>query len=274
MTYEPKITPPPGVYRDVPNDIYHSWPAIGSTTLKHVIVNSPAHARASKAGNQELKRAFEIGDACDAAVLTPDLFAKNYAIGPDVKLNTTAGKQTWDEFARGNPGKKLIRGADAPIIEGVRNAVWSHPLARKILEAATDAQLTVIWEDHATGLMCKARPDIFCAAGIFADLKTTRSAKPKAFARQACELEYPVQLAHYREGINEAGLGVTENYLIAVEKAEPFPLVVFQPTGECAETAIDKWHRAMQTVKRCMDSGVWPGYSESVEEIDYSRWSK
>ena len=257
-----------GVFRDMPAEEYHALHAIGSSPVKAMAVRSAAHAKLCLDGDVETTDALMIGDACDAALLTPDIFAEQYAIGPDVKLNTKDGKAEWAAFADANVGKKLIRGGDAETINGVRSAVWAHPFASRILLAASDAQLSGVWTDAETGLPCKFRLDLYCKdIGIFIDLKTTRAESPEQFKYQARSLGYPIQLAHYRAGMLTVGLPCAGAYLIAVTKKRPFICTVFEASEPTLVEAEIERMKALKKIVKCQASNHWPGYSEGVETI-------
>lgn len=269
--------PAVGVYRDIPAETYHSWKAVSSSILKAIAMKSPAHGKALMDGREDPdadESHFIVGSAAHAAALQPSEFARVYAIGPDVKLNTNAGKAQWAEFVEANPGKVHVRGADGPVIEGVRKAVWAHPLARQVLDRAEDIELSIVWTDLATGLLCKCRPDVLCPSiGAMPDLKTTRSSKPDKFAQSAFDLGYHVQMAFYLRGLRAAGFDIETTPIIAVEKSPPFACTVFGPDQTWMDAGESEADRALTAYAQCEQQGFWPAYSEAEEPLSLSAWN-
>lgn len=91
------------------------------------------HYVASLAGGDSETKAKTRGSIIHAAMLEPDRFDAEYAIGPSVDLRTKAGKSAWEAFAAENPGKELVRGADGDAMLAARASIWKHPKARELL---------------------------------------------------------------------------------------------------------------------------------------------
>jgi len=105
----------------------------------------------------------------------------------------------------------------------------------KKLLSGTEYQVSTIWKDKETGLICKSRPDI-CQRkkSVIVDIKTTLDASPQGFARQAANLNYPIQAITQITGAIESGLmpSVDNYFWLAVEKTPPYnhALYEFQQT--------------------------------------------
>jgi exodeoxyribonuclease VIII len=269
--------PEPGVYRDMPADEYHALEAVGSTTLKTIMARSPAHCLVQREPTPDLV----IGDSCHACLLEPERFARSYAImpGPEVDLRSNGtpekpGRLAWLAFQAANPGKTCLRPTEGEQVLGMRQSVWAHKRAAALLAAAGEVELTIIWRDESTGLMCKCRPDAVCAQyGAYADLKTTRDAKPENFRRQAFTLGYHLQLAYYLEGIRRFMPHIDVPVVLVVEKTAPFPVVVYDVTEGLMAAGAAAFRQALDIYADCKRSGSWPGYSSGIELLDLPRWA-
>lgn len=131
----------------------------------------------------------------------------------------------------------------------------------------------MIWQDEATGVWIKSRPDVIPDNGADgADLKTfaPRSDNLKlAVQRAITDHGYDQQMALVQEGLERVfGLTAQEFVLVFVQTTLPWCVI---PTRLDAETLY--WARvrnraAIDTFARCLESGDWPGPVEGV--LDYS----
>lgn len=174
----------PGVYRNIPNDDYHSGPG-DSTSGLHLVRKSPALLRAVKTGQRERKstKAQMTGTSIHAMVLEPDLVARTYAtpfVAPDGTLATidhlkaalteanvpfkqAAKKAELEALARenlpttplftderavydaANEGKVVIESPEWTRLENMLAAIRAHPAAMKLLAAKGEAELSAYW---------------------------------------------------------------------------------------------------------------------------------
>src|SRR5690606_1936759 len=122
-----------------------------------------------------------LGDAIHRAVLQPGLFGREFVCGPDGDRRKKVVREAWDELQKAYPGATVLAPSDFSCCIEVRDAVWAHPAARRILQGA-EAELSAVWEDTAPGhkpFLSKGRFDIVNSRlRILADLKTTEDASP------------------------------------------------------------------------------------------------
>jgi exodeoxyribonuclease VIII len=271
------VTPGPGIYEDVPAEVYRAWPYACSSLLWEMYQTSPRHARDRMLNGGDDSDCKAKGSCVHAALLEPERFAAEYAIGPDVKLNTKAGKEEWEAFVAANPGRFHVRGADGVDLLAMRAAVWSHPAARNLLRRRSGTEVSVVWDDAATGVRCKARLDLPCVGiGVLADLKSTRSAARRAFRRSIRDYGYRLQLAFYMEGAAARGVAFDEAAIVAVESARPYGVQVFQMDQADLEYGRQQFRAVLPTWAECAalpPGAEWPGYPVtpqliSVDEYD------
>lgn len=266
------MKPDCGIYPGLPCEQYHALDAASNSRLTE-LKRSPKHMRyAVEFGNDTDAKAR--GDCAHAALLQPERFAAEYAIGPHVKLNTKAGKDEWEAFAADNAGKTLIRGAEGAKVLGIREAVWAHPQARKLLEAAGETELSVVWDDPATGVRCKMRADHIAEKwSTVVDVKTTRDAAPDAFARAACQYGYFRQAAFYLDGLARSGRSYERFAIIAVESEPPHGVIVYQVRDEALVRGAAELKPLLARYARCEQRGEWKGYDEDIQWLDMPEWA-
>jgi exodeoxyribonuclease VIII len=179
----------PGVYRDIPNETYHSGPGDSKSGLD-LVRKSPALLRAVKTGQRERKstKSQLTGTAIHAMVLEPQLVASTYAlpfVAPEGALVTVehlkaalteagvAFKQAtkkeglealvrehlpdavlWSdaraEYDEANRGKVIIEAPEWDRLENMLAAVRAHPAAMKLLSAPGESELSCYWEEPVT----------------------------------------------------------------------------------------------------------------------------
>ncbi|MCC7277471.1 MAG: PD-(D/E)XK nuclease-like domain-containing protein, partial [Chromatiaceae bacterium] len=60
---------------------------------------------------------------------------------------------------------------------------------------------------------------------------------------------------------------------LAVEKAPPFAVGVYRLPDAALELGRRRWAEACRTYAACVESGRWPGYSETITELTLPGWA-
>lgn len=265
----------PGIHRGLSFEDYCGIDAVNNSALTEIITRSPAHYRAYRDGERKYESdAMARGTALHAALLEPDRFEAEYAIGPDVDLRTKAGKEEWAACVADHPGKTLIRGADAPNILGMRRSLWTHPTSSSVLRTCgRDTELVCVWLDDRTGLRCKARIDAYSAAlGMVVDLKSMRDARPEELSRSVANYGYHRQAAFYVRGAKACGLECDAMTFLAVEPDPPYEPTCFTLGPDSLRLAEAEIDRALLRVAWCIEHDAWPGYASEVVTVELPDW--
>jgi hypothetical protein len=171
-----------------------------------------------------------------------------------------------------------IRPSDWDAAYAMYAAVKAHPIAAKLLTQG-EPERTLIWQDPATGVMCRAKADWLRPDGIV-DLKTAESAAPDALSRAAHNYGYAIQSAFYLRGFRLLNLDAAvqrEPYFvhIAVEKEPPYLVHVNQLTERAIAWGDRQVSAALEIYRDCTAAGVWPGYpTDEITDIDLPAWIK
>lgn len=255
--------PRPGAHRAIPNDEYQKWDAASSSRLGVLVDESPMHLRYKIEHGDAETDAKTRGTLMHAAMLEPERFGKEYAIGPDVNLSTKIGKAEWDAFIKDHPGKYHIRGKDGGKILGMRASLWKHSLASSLLRACGESELSLTWVDKSTGVICKARIDRLCLAKSgrrIVDLKKTTNSKPEIFTNRVYEYGYYIQGHLYLSGVAAVMEPVEFYDILSVEETPPYAVCVHQLTDDQLDMGRAACSLALELYKRCCGSREWPGY--------------
>lgn len=275
--------PLPGVYPGISMAVYHKWPAASNSRLSK-IRQSPAHLKAYMDDPTDTAT-FAFGRAVHSAVLEPDDFARQYVIADRCsaikkdkeRCSNTGTCYIGGEWFCGVHGKGLgpnmtsatvLSATDYNTILKMRDAVYAHPKARKLLTGKGMAELSALWNDSANGLLCKARFDRFAPDfGAIVDIKTTDNASKEAFRRSIHNYGYHRQAALYLAGAKATGLQAEHFVNIAVEKTRPYAVATYRVDEGTLEAGIQTLRPLLDRYKQCIETDTWPGYSDQIEDI-------
>ena len=287
--------PPPGVYENVPAAEYHAWDAASNSALNR-LARSPMHARWELDNPPAPTPAKVRGDALHSAVLEPHLFDSRYVVAGTCTQGLASGARKGQPC--GNPGQVLVDGGEwrcgqhragvcwddgrrllAPDLYGdcmaMRDAVWSHPDARALLEASTLREVSLVFDWPGTTIRCKARVDapLFDRAAC-GDLKTTKDASEEGFLRSVEAYGYYRQDAFYRTGAEALGLPVTNFYFIAVEPERPNGVAVYDLDESYVADGREEIVSLLNLWERCARSHRWHGYAVGVRTLSRPSWKR
>jgi exodeoxyribonuclease VIII len=272
----------PGVYDNVPNEEYHSNEAISKTGLD-LIRRSPAHYKAAREHRVETK-AMADGTAVHCAVLEPDEYPKRYAVAPaGIDRRTKVGKEAWAAFQAETEGKIILSADDDALFAAMRDSVYAHPAARRLLESKDRLfEHTIIARDPEHGVLSQCRPDLWLReTAVMVDLKTTLDASPAGFAKSTAQYRYHVGAAFYPDVLSWAtGEAIRTFVFIAVEKTPPHAVGVYHVTPseiDTHEVLIQGWHEYREDLgiyADCLQHDLWPAYSNRIEPLQLPHWAK
>lgn len=277
----------PGVYPGIAAPIYHALDAASASRLNDM-AQTPLHCYRALTEPRNETPAMKLGTAAHLAILQPEYFQSTYvAAGPCCAVKKSDGATC------GHPGKNLVGGkwycdvrGHAP--DGDRDTskielspdeykacleshrmIWSKPVPRRALSMASHKELSVLWIDPATKLLCKLRADLIAGTMAF-DVKTTNNAAADSFAWKIADMGYHRQAAFYLRGLNASGIETTAFTFLAVEVAPPHCNGVacyslddrdlYQ--GDEEMTGLLATFAKYRTIKT-----PWPDYSEKIEPI-------
>jgi exodeoxyribonuclease VIII len=269
---------PPGAHADVPESTYHTRElGVASKSALDLVHRSPKHYKAWIDGAEEDddKEALRLGSAFHMSTLEPEKFIKRYVAQPDFgDCRKTENKKARNEWRAAHAGLEWVDGVMLEKVRAMTEAVKAHPMASKLLFDEGPSELTIRWEDAATGVQCKARADKLARGGRTAiDLKSCRNADFDAFRRSVATYGYHRQAAFYSDGFRAIEKPVDHFLFVAVESAEPYGVAVFSLTPESIAMGLASIRDDLETLASCLKTGEWPGYPMRIQTIDVPKWA-
>lgn len=246
---------------------YRALDAWGSGSLRAMRRGPPARVQWERAEGRGDTAATILGTAVHCALLTPDLYERQYAIKPEgMTFSTREGKAWRDDPARAGL-TILSHDVGATVLEIV-SALLAKPAVAASLDVAEAREASLLWTCSVSGEACKGRPDWMQGKHIY-DLKVSRHAASGPYlALRAFSEGWMHQLAHYRTGAIELGLPIKGGRLVVVDPAPPH----FVYTLEVKQDALDLLEiENIQTVKMLRDCRVtndWPGTPDEWVKVE------
>ncbi len=261
---------------NVPVEDYHA-PQVGvcSKSMLDLIARSPAHYyHAVTSPPKEPTAAMIFGTLAHSFVFEMAKCLASVVVQPDFgDRRTKANKERRDAWRLENDGKQAVSQTDWDTVRRIGDSIRQHPVAAKLIDQC-QSEVSVFWQDPETGLECKARIDGWAESlNCIVDLKTTEDASADAFAASMAKYRYHVQEAHYSNGIAIVkGKPLKTFRFLAVEKTAPFALKMYVLGEPERARGHELLRRDIATMKRCVDSGEWPGYGLDTEVISFKPW--
>jgi exodeoxyribonuclease VIII len=276
----------PQLIADLSNEEYHSKESISKSGLD-LIHACPALFKHRRENPTPPTPALRMGSLTHTAILEPGLMAQTMIALPDdaprdlrqfrnakkPSEETMQAIEWWDEFTIKAEGKEIITSAEEQKLRGMRDAVWGHKAAARLLnpEKVTHVEASIFAE--VGGVPVRVRPDVLRNDLIMPDLKTSRDASPSEFAKSVANYRYHVQAAFYPD-VYELLTGIKTRMVFIVVETEPPYLVA---TYTLSEDAINQGRREyladLATYRQCIETGTWPGYPETILPLDLPKWA-
>jgi hypothetical protein len=260
-------TPPPGIYEGVDFAEYASWRAVNNSSLGPALI-SAAHYKAAKEQTREETDALAFGSLVHAAKLDPKELLNRYVVMPDFTeqltkeyKNPRASKEYKEKVAawkEQNTGKTVVTQQQYDEMVPICVAIDQSQLARELLGHDGPAEVSILWQDPRTGLMCKGRIDkLDHKTKRFADLKTAQSVSD--FSRTIAQRGYHRQGAFYADGLRILLGDTYEPWLIPVEKTPPHTVMPAPLHHDALVAGRHQYRTALQRIATSKQTGNYAG---------------
>jgi len=266
-----------GIHKDISIEDYHANQSHVSATSLKIAKRSLKEFDWYRTGKIkfESKQHFDTGNAFELALFDKVAFESKVAILQTEqwkaealmdKPSLKAPKQSKyyqdciSNFEFAHKGKYLIPDVG-------EDSFYKDEMIQRLI-SNTEYQLSLFWNDPATGLRLKTRPDI-CQVkkNVVVNLKTCLDGSPAAFSKDLAKHEYPLQACIEIMGCQQTGLmQKVDNYFwLVVEKRPPFNATIYEFALEDIVAAMDEIEYLFNKVKRAMDENKYPGYSDRAD---------
>lgn len=264
------------IYRDMSENEYGQLEGIRASWVKTLARSTPAHLEVSMREREE-SDALRVGSALHDSVLLPEVFSKRWVSMPKLDRRTKDGKAMYEalvESAALNQ-QQLLTEQEAEMVHCVTSSVF-RTNAAQLLTMCRERELVVTGE--IAGVPCKARIDACdLHTGLVVDIKTTVSAAPRAFTRSVVEYGYLMQMAFYRELLQQNGAGAgaldATAVLVACEKTAPYGVALYEVRSDDMDRVMPAIELLVQRIARCMEMNDWPCYSPLVQPLQLPEWA-
>jgi len=274
------IVTEPGVYDDMPLDVYHRDPVPGgslsSTGARKLLAPScPAKFRYEQIHGQPSKDDFDFGTAVHTFTLGTG--PRIVAIEAGSWQTKAAREQRDAERADGNVP---LLAKDYKRAKEIARAVRNNPAAAALLRPDRGAaERSLFWVDPQTEVWRRGRPDCLTAdvegRCLIVDIKSTESAAPDDFARSIYKFGYHQQGATYIDGVIAVGIDPDPEFLmVAVEKQPPYLCEVYALNLDALNLGRARNRRSLEIYKQCTETGHWGGYTDDITYLALPAWAE
>jgi hypothetical protein len=226
------------------------------------------------------------GTLAHCAILEPEALADRYVVVPEdapkrpteaqwnaKKSNESsqAAKDWWTAWGEDVAGRTVVEAKDYAVTQQQLAAVAACPEIARLLSSGL-SELSVFWEDPATGVYCKARldwvherPDGFAQP---LDLKSTVDESPNGFGRTVARMRHELQQAHYENALRAVGMRQLPFVFAVVTSAPPVLAVPYLLPEAYAAQGRELVRELYTTYAHCRATNTWPAYGSGFMEAD------
>ena len=253
-----------GIFRDVPDAEYRDIEAHGSSVVKTAAMLSVAHAKIRTPDSPAMFK----GRLAHCMVLEWTEVDDRYEQQLEGHGSSKAVKE--DKARILANGKTPVTKSDWDLVEGACRSAHGDPTIDAILEIGAP-EVTIVWKEKTTGLMCKARIDWLREHRNEAyDLKTTSTfggASPTIWERNVPRYGLGIQAVHYLDGLSEVTGQVWEWRWLALELTPPFATAIYQMGADAYASGLSGWTRGISRLHESEKAGrnlTWPRHTYTV----------
>lgn len=154
---------------------------------------------------------------------------------------------------------------EAETVEGMIRAVAENRQFQEIIKGS-QVELSIVWQDKATGVWCKARPDMVRSdTHTIYDLKSCASI-PR-FSGDVWAYRYHLQAAFYLMGAKAVGMDMRHFKFLAVENKPIYGTRAYSLSPGAIDLGMFQLQNLLKLYAACEANDHWPGYSSDEEEI-------
>jgi len=151
--------------------------------------------------------------------------------------------KAWTEWRDANPARHYLKPNEINPFEIILQHLKANETTARIIEIP-DKEVSLVWQDAATGIRCRARVDVLDESnGLIIDWKTTVNNDKNDFLRSCERLHYMERLAFYAQGIQALTGHAFEPLIIAIKSRPSFsirPYTVPEYLWERAHWRVDQ----------------------------------
>lgn len=262
----------PGIYTNIPEDIYHALPLPSAHKLFTMRKYSPFHYWDKYVNPNRPVEKFEstsltMGKAFHALVLEPLRAAGAIARAPECDMRTKIGKETMAEFKKTLVSDAIVlQPDDHERLMGMVSSFFKSEENRKNYQDVKGGlnEVTLIWDE--SGVKMRGRVDRI-TDGVLHDLKTANDLNRFAFGESANRYGYAWQLMIYQRAWFNLTGDVLSPLITAVESDRPFGTKRFSISDTTLQKEAEIFEKIITCFKYCHANDHWFSYSDEAEQM-------
>jgi hypothetical protein len=265
--------PATGLHYGVSFEDYSAWDAVNISRLKP-IDDSPLHCRWAMDHPKESDE-MDVGSALHVRTFEPSRFDKEFYIGSkEYNATTKEGKALKSAELAEAAGRTYIRrkpgeAVDGDSVEGMSEALRSHARCRRFLDLPGQCEVSVLWKDESTGLLCKGRFDKLTTTErpIIVEVKSVRGghARIDRFCKEVGNWRYHSQASYYCNAVKTLTGKEPLHVFLIVENVAPYAANWGMLDDERMVTGAELWRKWLDEFAECQKASKWPGYPELID---------
>lgn len=281
------MTLAPGIHEAVEAGVYHGAevtdePSLSASIAKILLTKSPLHAwfnhpQLNPDYQPTHSANFDLGTSVHAAFLEGDKFASKVATIDANDWRTKAAQE--HRAAARDAGMTPLLTSEwnrvSEMVEAIRQQLAERDDDPPLFNVGKPEQ-TLIWEDEATGVICRARLDwLHDSMRAVDDLKSIPSARGSAnpfdWQRTFWGIGADIEARFHSRGVRALTGRWPKFRFVVVETQAPYVLSVVDLAPSAEALADKKIERALAIWKDCLERDEWPGYlgTASIEVESY-----
>lgn len=248
---------------------YLARPEISASDLKKM-AKSMKHWKYCKDNPKEETDSMRLGSAIHCSILEPERFLSDYVCAPICDKRTKEGKLLWESFVENSKEKIVLKNDEYNQVLGIQKSVLSSPKISHLLKSG-ESEKTIFYEFE--GVKMKSRLD-FANGRTIIDIKSSKSALPSSFARDAYNMDYDMQLFLYAFGY-EQNFGVKPIVIIlATEKDDEMDYCPYYIDDEWMESGMKKAKERIAKYKKSVDTGIYEGLPKDIQNLPFPKFAR
>lgn len=272
---------PIGLHAGVSHDLYHGdpceRPSLSASIAKVLVGRSPAHAWQQHPRYGNLRPPKDESEVTERGSIVHAMLLGGGPVVETVPYRDWKKKHAQElrKAAREAGRLPVLAHKFAEYTEAANTLRDNARLGTLVAEGLVETELVAVWESD--GVLCRGRLDAWEGDALtIHDPKTCEDARTASRGDNILRFGRDIQAAAYIEAVE------TINPLVAgrvrfrwhfLEVVPPFGVIEAEPTRVLLEHGRTRWERAKALWRRCQTDNDWPGYSESVLQIDPPPWA-
>lgn len=208
---------------------------------------------------------MDLGVVGHAAILEPHIIEGVCLEIPAKILNEDGHKKgdPWKNFKKEHTDRILLKADEMKLVRGMFDAVYSHPIARRLLLSEGPTEASIFWTCVLSGLKRRCRPDKIVDGWGWVNVKTTTAGVDEAsFIRTVRHFRYDIGQEFYRDAGERLNGERPLHVFVVVEQYPPHRVRVYRLGTAWEDLARSRVEEGLLDFARRQEAGDWSHESE------------